>query len=170
MKNLLLLLLAATILFSCKSKQKIENTNPVAATQTAIIYKTTGNFTQYVPVTMNNSRTEIVAYPAPNDLFYNGKLALPTALKNNYLLDNRGITENVVFLKYTYSQYAQLKTAPSIAEMMQNILEKYPLVEYINCGVRTNTENDILHYNILIDNNFEACKKSTLTVLQIIAE
>jgi hypothetical protein len=170
MKNLLLILASAIILFSCKSKQKIESTNTVGATQTAIIYKTTADFSQNVPITMNSSRTEIVSYPAPTDLYYNGKLAQPTLLKNNYLLDNRGITENVVFLKYTYKQYTQLKEAPSLTEMMQNILERYPLMEYINCGARTNTTNEIKHYNSLIDNNFDGCKKSQLNVLKITAE
>ena len=170
MKNLLLILATILILFSCKSKQKIESTKMVADSQTAIIYKTTADFSQNVPVTMNSSRTEIVSYPAPTDLYYNGKLAQPTLLKNNYLLDNRGITENVVFLKYTYKQYAQLKEAPSLTEMMQNIVEKYPLMEFINCGKRTNQGNEITYYNAIIDNNFDGCKKSQLTVLKITAE
>lgn len=170
MKNLLLILATILILFSCKSKQKIESTKMVADSQTAIIYKTTADFSQNVPVTMNSSRTEIVSYPAPTDLYYNGKLAQPTLLKNNYLLDNRGITENVVFLKYTYKQYAQLKEAPSLTEMMQNIVEKYPLMEYINCGKRTSQGNEITYYNAIIDNNFDGCKKSQLTVLKITAE
>ncbi|MFZ4581674.1 MAG: hypothetical protein ACOYM7_03395 [Paludibacter sp.] len=170
MKNILLMLALSTILFSCKSKQIFESKKTVAATQSAIIYKTTADFSQNVPVIMNSSRTEIVSYPAPTDIFYNGILAQPTLLKNDYLLDNRGITENVVFLKYTYNQYSQFKTAPSIAEMMQNILEKYPLMEFINCGTRTNQANETTYYNAIIDSNFEGCKKSTITVLKITAE
>jgi hypothetical protein len=124
----------------------------------AIVYKTKRDFYDKIPITMNDERTQIVAYPAPTDVFRGGQLALPTLLKNGYLLDNRGINKNTVFLDYNYLEYSQLKSAPSFAEMMNRILEKYPLIEMYNCGVRYQYKNEIEELNLLIDNQFKNCK------------
>lgn len=170
MTRIYFIMLASLLLLACKSKENSVKSSATAATQQVLIYKTIADFTYNVPITMNAARTEILSYPAPSDLFYIGKLAIPTLLKNGYLLDNRGINENVVFLKYTYKYYSQLKEAPSLQEMMQNILEKYPLQELIYCGQRVSSSNEIKTYNTLIDKNFEGCKKAEITSLKVIME
>ncbi|MDO9152932.1 MAG: hypothetical protein Q7U47_04365, partial [Paludibacter sp.] len=102
----------------------------------AVIYKTMKDYSDYVPVIMNEDRTKIISYPDPIDLIFEGKLAKPTTLNKGYLLDNRGINENVVFLKFTYEYYNKLTSPPSLRDMMSNILEKYPLTEMYSCGLR----------------------------------
>lgn len=103
----------------------------------ALIYKTKGDYRNFVPVLLSDDKTEIVSYPNPSDLTTNGTLAKPTALKKNYWLDNRGIGKNVAFLKLTYEEYSKLPVAPSLKELLQMIVDKDPLVELCDCGNRT---------------------------------
>ena len=133
----------------------------------AIVYKTNHDYSDLVPVIMNPEKTQIVTYPAPSDLFYKGKLAKPTALKNGYWLDNRGINERVVFLKYTYETYSQLKEAPGLSEMMLNIAEKNPLTELIICGERNKFNNPVSDLNSLIDNGFPGCKRVKIISMSV---
>ncbi|MDR1809242.1 MAG: hypothetical protein LBR34_02410 [Prevotella sp.] len=137
----------------------------------AIVYKTLKNYADNVPVIMDKSRTKIVSYPAPSDVYYAGKLAKPTALKNGYLLDNRGINEDVAFLKYTYEEYSRLQEAPSMKEMLSKIIDPYPLEELIDCGLRSQYNNEVEELNLLIYNGFNGCRKADITpVKMIIAE
>ena len=74
MKKIIGTLIIIALLFSCKSGKSISEKNnniPVSAVEQTIIYKTTRDFSQLVPVTMNEERTKIVSYPAPTDLIYN---------------------------------------------------------------------------------------------------
>jgi len=137
------------------------------ATASVIIYKTTKDYSDLVPVIMDAGKTKIVSYPAPSDLFYRSELAKPTDLKNGYLLDNRGISENVVFLKYTYKTYSKFSEAPSLKEMMSNIADKYPLKEMIYCGKRIQYKDEIKELNALIDMGFPGCKKAKITPMGV---
>jgi len=133
----------------------------------AVIYKTTKDFSDFVPVIMNVDRTKILSYPDPVDLTFEGKLAKPTKLNKGYLLDNRGINENVVFLKYTYEAYNKLSSPPSISEMMSNILEKYPLIEMYSCGLRNEYHDILKDMNSIVENGFKICKKADIIPMQI---
>lgn len=164
MRNIYLFLVVCILLFSCKSKQTVEKAQQYSATKTIVIYKTIKDYSNYVPVTMNATKTDIISYPAPSDILYDGKVTTPTLLKNGYWLDNRGITENVVFLKYTYDEYSKMKEAPTLTDMRNNILEKYPLSELVYCGTGKTT---IKALNKLIDNGFEGCKKVNIVPLQV---
>lgn len=168
MKHIHIVLILSILFLSCKSKQVAINSQLYSATQKIVIYKTIKDYSNYVPVTMNASKTEIISYPAPSDLLLDGKTTTPTKLKNGYLLDNRGINENVVFLKYTYEDYSKLKEAPSLSEMQKNILEKYPLSGLIYCEKSTLKDITIKSLNKLIDNDFEGCKKIDIVPLQIV--
>lgn len=126
-----------------------------------IIYKTVADFYNNVPVIMNDDKTEIISYPSPSDIYYDLKLAKPFRLKNGYLLDNRGINENVAFLSYTYEEYANRESAPSLSDLKNNIKEKYPLKELIRCGSRNQWNNEVEELNKLIDAGFPGCDKIT---------
>jgi len=142
-----------------KETNMIKNSGTIKASQPVVIYKTNGDFNDYVPVIMNAERTKIVSYPAPTDLSVRSK---PTELKNGYLLDNRGITENVVFLNYTYEAYMSMKNAPALAELIKNIKNKYPLKELIYCGSRYQYKDEVNELNKLIECGFQGCKKADL--------
>ena len=112
--------------------------NPAAVpSPPLVIYKTKKDYSHNVPVTMDDSRTRIIAYPDPRDLKAGGRLTLPDPLDNGYWLDNRGIGKNVAFLSFTYEEYARLDSAPSMEVLLDSIIDKNPLLEIIECGRRS---------------------------------
>lgn len=129
----------------------------------AVIYKTTHNYNDYVPVIMDEGKKRIISYPAPSDLYYNGKLAKPLELKNGYLLDNRGINRNVVFTDYTYEEYSNFKEAPSLEELKAHIKDIFPLSEMYYTEDSRNIKNGIDYYNDIIDSGFKNCVKEKVT-------
>ena len=127
------------------------------ATAPALVYKTRKDYSKYVPVLMNAEKTKIVSYPHPSDIFFRGKLAYPTSLKEGYFLDNRGIGKNVAFLDFTYESYSQLKKAPTMEELMSNILDKEPLLNLWDCGARDRFSDETIELNDLIEKGFPGC-------------
>lgn len=121
---------------SCKSKQQAVAVKgkPVLANTPVIVYKTKLDYSQHVPVIMSPDKQEIVSYPAPIDVFFNGDLAYPVALEDGYLLDKRGINENAAFTKWTYYEYSRLPKTPSIEEINRMMLETDPFIEMYHCG------------------------------------
>jgi len=113
-----------------------------------IVYKTKQDYGSYVPVLLSDDKTSIVSYPDPKD-FKDG-YPKPTKLKDGYLLDNRGITPNVAYLKWTYAQYAALTQKLSLDELMNSIIDKDPLTEMYNCGNRQVYKNTVEDLNVLI--------------------
>ncbi len=160
-------------MFGCKTQQKSGTANSdnastkvapqpfIAALPNVVIYKTTKDYSKNVPVTLSGDKTQIVSYPHPTDLYYNGKLAVPLQLHNGYLLDNRGIEKNVAFLKYTYQEYSKLSEVPSLQELQKSIIDKEPLIELWECGKKTNFINLQNQLNEWIDKNLlpEKCKR-----------
>lgn len=125
-----------------------------------IIYKTTADYTNNVPVTLSEDKSEITAYPGIKDVYYKGELAYPTKLNNGYLLDNRGIDQNVAFLNYTYEQYSKLEATPTSDELLANILDKDPITEMYNCGSKFDYKDLDAELNKAIDeNNFTSFQK-----------
>lgn len=169
MKKVIGSLLITALMFSCKPAKNVTEKNndmTAAAVEQTIIYKTIRDFSKFVPVTMNTDRTQIVSYPAPTDLLYNGKPALPVQLANGYWLDNRGIGPNVAFTSYTYEEYAALSEVPSLKVLLSKIIEKYPLAEMYFCGRRDSYKN-IDDLNKLIENGFPGCQKADIPAMQI---
>lgn len=119
--------------------------------QPTLVYKTKQNYDKLVPILLSDDKTEIIAYPAPTDVYYQGKLALPTKLKKGYLLDNRGIGKNVAFIKLTYQEYAKLDKAPSLTELYAMIVDKEPLLEIYNCGNRASFSRLVKQLNQIIE-------------------
>lgn len=166
-------LLLALSLTGCKSSRRvnqpeiltIENTateSGMAALPPCLVYKTRADYASNVPVLLNKQKTAIISYPAPSDLGPEGKTAIPVALEQGYLLDNRGIAPNVAFLKYTYKEYASLKKVPGKEELFKNIIDKYPLIELWDCGTRSTENCDIERLNKLIREDFPGCKSIVL--------
>lgn len=130
---------------------KTQKTNiTVKADEPAIIYKTKADYSKYVPVTLSTDKQKIVSYPAPKDVFYHGKLANPTALVNNYWLDNRGINSNSVFVKITYEEYSKMEQAPKLEVLFNAIIDKDPFTEIYNAGSRSKYKDEVTELNALI--------------------
>ena len=174
MKEMLCGLLTIMLIVGCqstKNNMKTENQPTLPAPQEIIvqkplagpayvsspvvfIYKTKADYYYNVPVMMNNDRTVIVSYPAPVDLTYGGKLRLPTHLVDGYLLDNRGIGPNVAFLSYTYEEYSKMEQAPSMEELMNHIISKYPLSVWHTCGRWADYTDIVPQLNALIEKEY----------------
>lgn len=117
----------------------------------AVVYKTRKDYRHHVPVILSDDKTRIVSFPAPSDLKRGGTYTLPTSLHKGYLLDNRGINQNVAFLKWTYEAYAALKEPPSADKLYRAIADKNPLTALYSCGLKRDPKNDVAHLNMLID-------------------
>lgn len=101
------------------SNPYIMPTRPTAMIPKARIYKTNGDYALNVPITLNESRDVIISFPAPSDITPE---STPVALDNGFMLDRRGINANTAFLSISYSDYARLKSAPSIEELRKLII------------------------------------------------
>jgi hypothetical protein len=125
-----------------------------------IIYRTRSDYSMNVPVTLSADKSKIVSYPDIKDIYYNGKLSVPTLLANGFLLDNRGIGLQVAFLNYTYEEYSRLSSTPHATDLMSLLLDKDPLIEMYQCG-RRSQYTDIEHeLNVLITSGkLNTCKK-----------
>lgn len=116
MKNLLLAAFAVAILGACSSPKTAENTATLRGIGTtamipkAIAYKTSGNYTDNVPVNINPSTGKLTSFPAPADV--NPATSAPVQLNDGWLLDRRGVGQNTVFTTYTYEQYHSLTAVP----------------------------------------------------------
>jgi hypothetical protein len=140
----------------CNSNKPItENTNAFAP---LIIYKTKADYSNNIPITLNENKDKVVAYPSVKDVIINNKPAVPDKLADGFLLDNLGISPNTVYTSYTFEEYAQLKAVPSIEELMKRIIDNDPFLEMYNCGKRVDfkTSKDI---NNLINDKLKNCKK-----------
>lgn len=141
------IMLTTTMMF-CKTKQS--TTGVTQTTEKALVYKTRADYSSYVPVTLSTDKKSIVAYPSPADVFYEGKLAKPTRLANDYWLDNRGIGVNTAFLKITYEDYSKLKEAPLLSEMMQMIIDADPILELYMLGDKAKFKSNPEELNRII--------------------
>ncbi len=153
--NKLSLLVIVFSITACSSSKKPEGEQLVKENidysgPSTIIYKTTKDFSKNVPVTLSADKTKIVSYPAPGDIYFKGKLAYPTELVKGYLLDNRGISINTAFIKYTYEEYSKLKEVPDLKTLYSLIVEKEPVVEMYNCGNRYKFKDEVLELNSII--------------------
>jgi len=155
MKNIYFLMLVG-LFFSCKTD--LEMVSDLRATAPLIIYKTKADYSNYVPVIMNDSKEQIVSYPSPGDVFVGGKLALPKGISKGYLLDNVGITKNSVFTSYTFKEYSKLEMAPSIDELLKSITNKDPFVEVYDCGTRGKYAT-VEEQRMLIKSKFDGCNR-----------
>lgn len=149
------------LLLSCNTARTVvENSTSkiiFAAGPKTIVYSTNKDYSHNVPVTMNAEHNRIISYPAPTDIYYQGKLAYPTPLDNGYWLDNRGINKNTVFLSYTYEEYAKLTSVPSLDELLKKVISRHPFEQLWDCGIRTQYKNETKELNRLIHSQFKGC-------------
>lgn len=164
-------LLSAIILLAASALSCSHKGSPAAATGTnnkavsvssppCIIYRTRSDYSGNVPVILSGDKSRIVSYPDIKDIYYAGRLSVPTLLSDGFLLDNRGINAGVAFLSYTYDEYSKLSATPTATELMKKILDKSPLVEMYQCGQRSQYSNPVDELNAIIKaGDFKRCTK-----------
>lgn len=116
-----------------------------------LVYKTKKKFDKLVPIILSDDKSEIISYPHPTDLKRGDMFLTPLKLKKGYLLDNKGINPNVAFLKWTYGEYSEFESAPDLKTLMDNVIEKNPLLELCDCGNRSVFNDEIKQLNYLIE-------------------
>jgi hypothetical protein len=137
-----------------------KNNSVSVSSPSCIIYRTRSDYSVNVPVTLSDDKTRIVSYPDIKDIYYNGRLSVPTLLSEGFFLDNRGIGAGVAFLSYTYDEYSKLASTPPAAELMKKIIDKDPLVEMYDCGKRSQYSNPEEELNAMIRaGDFKRCTK-----------
>lgn len=148
------ILFTVLLLSCCATKQKTSgksNFMPVYSMEPhVLVYKTKKNFDKFVPIILSEDKSEIISYPHPADLKRGDIFLIPLKLKEGYLLDNKGISPNVVFLRWTYDEYSKFESAPDLKILMDNVIEKNPLLELCDCGNRSVFNNEIKQLNYLI--------------------
>lgn len=117
------------------------------------IYKTNGDYFRQVPVTLNQSRTEIISYPAPSDLLD----SRPVKLDKGFLLDNRGIGVNTAFTRWTYDEYEALPSAPSPEEIMSNLIPDSRVTEIYEMPFTIGTSDAAALCDSLIAKGLPGC-------------
>lgn len=161
----------AALTVSCSAKRGIDTAgsgDPAAAAVTAaepgmiksslpmaVVYKTSGNYADNVPVTLNASRTALVSYPAPTDLTEG---STPLQLADGYLLDRRGVNANSAFLRLTYADYRALSQAPSPQALMEMIIPGSEVTALVRLPfTASEAAADTAACNRLIRSGFEGC-------------
>jgi hypothetical protein len=156
---------ASGLLFSCRQVSQRGTAETQQAVVSApgprtIIYRTHGDYFDKVPVILSSDKSTLLSFPAPADLKYQGRPALPTELAGGFLLDNRGIDENVAFISMGYEEYIALEKTPDAAEIMGMIIDSDPLEVMYDCGLKQQYANDLESLNSLIlEEDFSRFKK-----------
>jgi hypothetical protein len=150
------LLLAFCMVNDAKTNPQPEpsKSEGIFALPPVIIYKTRKNYAKNVAVGLSEDKKTIVYYPHPADV---GVASMPVKLKKNFWLDNRGIGLNTAFLIITYEEYAKLSAPPSMAEMMQMIIDSDPILEMYALPANTDKNKDNL--NKIISQKMKEAKK-----------
>ena len=159
MKTILsfLVLASCSILVSSCCSPKKTTREPAAQAAVTIpgpklfIYKTKGDYSKLVPVTLSADKKTVVSYPDIKDIFFNGNLAYPTPLHKGYLLDNRGIDRNSAFLKLSYEEYSKLPRTPDSEELFKLILDPDPFTTLLRYDKQISRENAEKELNDRID-------------------
>ncbi len=138
-------------LFLCSTVSVIAQPSAGMAMPQILVYKTRANYNKLVPVLLSPDKKRIISYPAPGDVTGGASGFEPVQLHKGYLLDKMGVAWNTAFLKYTYEEYAKLKTLPSEEEMYKMIVDKDPLVSLYDCGRREPINNLVHKFNDMID-------------------
>ncbi|MCM1021883.1 MAG: hypothetical protein NC343_06515 [Muribaculum sp.] len=126
--------------------------NSSKALPKAIIYKTNGDFSNNVPITLSNDGKTVISYPAPSDI----ACCKPIKLKNGFLLDRRGITSTTVFTHYTYDEYAKLAKSPGAEQMKKAIIPGSHITEIVELPFK-NGQVTPAQCDSLISNKLEGC-------------
>ena len=160
MKQFIIILLGMTIILSCNTTKKTSFEPDYKPGPSTIVYKTTKDYSQNVPVILNDEKTKIVSYYGTGDLTYQGKLAFPTQLEDGYLLDNIGIKGNVAYTSLKIEAYSKSMKAWTIKELFELIIDDDPIKEMYNCGNRNGFTDDVKEINEIIKNKqLKDCKK-----------
>ncbi len=100
--------------FTTESRAKTASAAPKA-----VIYRMNGDFSTYVPVQTDASRSHLISFPAPTDITEHTE---PVSLPKGWWLDRQGVGLNTAFISITRDKYASMDNAPEPGHIMESIL------------------------------------------------
>ena len=152
MKKLIVCFMAL-LTMGCANKRLSSSESGCNMLRPVVIYKTTSDFSNNIPIGMNETKTEIVSYPGISDVSDNKK---PILLDNGYLIDRFGLSVNSVYTSYTYEEYKNLPKQPSIKDLQARVIEMKPFTEMYIYNKSTFTIDEL---NQEISNGFSNSRK-----------
>lgn len=121
----------------------------------AVVYKTVSDYFDNVPVALSLDGQDLLSYPDPSDITPE---QMPIKLHDGYLLDRRGIANNVAFTSYSYEEYSNLKSLPTKNQLMRSIVCKAPLAAMYRLPITASeAAADTAAVNNYIRSGFEGC-------------
>lgn len=132
-----------------KKKSKCEQSE-----QLFYIYKTRYNYSDLIPVVLNDSKSEILSMPTKEVLINNdGSINHPSQLSNGYLISHDfDFNKNIAFLDLTIEEYINSDKLPNAEEQIKYVKDFEPFRElYIfKCDKNKNPVEEV---NRLITSN-----------------
>jgi hypothetical protein len=123
-----------------------------AASPHVLVYKAKAKYKNLVPVQLSPDKKTIVSYPAPTDVnAASSGFPYPGALHGGYWLDRIGVGPNTAYLNLTFKEYSKLTRLPSADELYMLIVDKAPITEICDCGIRSSKNSSVSYLNGLID-------------------
>ena len=116
-----------------------------------VVYKAKSKYRNLGPVQLSADKKTITSYPAPADVTTGSGYPLPVALHKGYYLDKRGVNLSTAFISLTYAQYSKLKEVATPEELYKMIVDKAPITELCDCGIKQAGKNSVKQLNELID-------------------
>lgn len=154
MKRELIILMSATMI-GCSAPKESASTvkeNSITESHTyalppVVVYKTTKDYYDKVPVGLSSDKKSIVSFPGKGDVRMGDGYATPVRLHDGYLLDRRGVGRNSAFTDITYEEYAKIENVTR-KMLMEHILDSEPFEEmWVGEGRRVSSDS----INAIID-------------------
>lgn len=102
-----------------------------------VVYQMKKDYSALVPVILDDSKTKVVSYPSPKDMFHpNGELRAQQQLSDDFYLDQIGLTINSAFISYTIEHYSHIIMPPSPDSLFKLIVDSDPFKKMYNLGNR----------------------------------
>lgn len=84
-----------------------------------LLYKTSGDYNNNVPVQLSADGKTLISFPAPGDIPDD---PLPVVLADGWLLSRIGVTDNTRFTRWTYAEYHELPQVPTPKEIIDGVI------------------------------------------------
>lgn len=100
---------------------------PMGMVLKATAFRMNGDYSNNVAITLNDAGN-VTYFPAPTDITENSR---PESLGDGWWLNRQGISENSVFTRYTFEEYASLPKVPSVEELKASIIPGSRVTEIV---------------------------------------
>lgn len=101
-----------------KAPDNIIGSAPHNAIAKATVFKMSGDYANNVAVTID-AQGNLLYFPAPSDI---SVMSAPKSIGDGWYLNRQGLSSNSVFTKWTFEEYASLKTVPTPQQIKDAII------------------------------------------------